>query len=107
MTIEEAVALLREARKSVSDPFCYDCCVGGEPVWGRIDAALAAHKREVEQPANEPPIGQCRLCGPRTREQTIGVYGHGERMFVCSRCGVTIRGADSAPVVEKLRGADE
>lgn len=47
MTLEEAVALLREARKAVGDYDCYDCGIRDEPVWARIDAALAAREAEV------------------------------------------------------------
>ena len=49
MTTEEAIDLLREARAAVGDYDCADCGIRDEPVWGRIDAALASHKSEVEQ----------------------------------------------------------
>ena len=47
MTIEEAVALLREAREAEGDYDCADCGILDEPVWQRIDAALAAHKQQA------------------------------------------------------------
>jgi hypothetical protein len=51
MTIEEAVALLREARTAIGDYDCWDCGMLDEPVWARIDAALEGH------PAKPAPIG--------------------------------------------------
>ena len=120
MTLDEAVALLREARAMfavIADEttesececppdkaLCPLCGISGmaNNAKLRIDAALA----KAEKPAAEPPIGNCRLCGPRTREQTIGAYGGGVKLVVCSHCFGPIRGADGEPLVEKLRGGE-
>ena len=47
MTIEEAIGLLREAHKVAVGYECWDCGIDEQPVWERIDAALAAHEQQA------------------------------------------------------------